>query len=103
MTTLTLTGDELVVLHDGSAARLLDLEERYGTQAAALGAHPELTDTARAVQTIRAKIAAHRLGVELDLDGGSLPFPPHVLADCQRVFQRIVDLPPDRDSVGRVA
>ena len=91
------------MLHDGTAARLLDLEERYGTQAAALDAHPELAATARTVQTIRAKIAAHRLGVELHLDGGALPFPPDVLADCRRVFQRIVDLPPDRDPVGRVA
>ena len=90
-------------LHDGTAARLLDLEERYGTQAAALHAHPELAATAEIVQTIRAKIAAHRLGVELRLDGGALPFPPDVLADCRRVFQRIVDLPRDRDPVGRVA
>ena len=91
MSTLQFTGDELLVLHDGSAALLLDLEERYGTQAAALDAHPELALTATTVQTIRAKIAAHKLGVELHLDGGALPFPPDVLADCRRVFQRIVD------------
>ena len=34
-----LTGEELLVLHDGTAACLLDLEERYGTQAAAVDAH----------------------------------------------------------------
>jgi hypothetical protein len=100
MSTLRLTGEELLVLHDGSAARLLDLEERHGTQAAALDAHPELSRTAQLVQRIRAKVAAYRLGIELDLDAGALPFPADVLADCQRVFQRIVDLPRDRDALG---
>ena len=38
MSTLQLTGDELLVLHDGIAARLLDFQERYGTQAAVLAA-----------------------------------------------------------------
>jgi hypothetical protein len=37
-----LTGDELLALHDGSAARLLDLEERYNTQAALLDGQTEL-------------------------------------------------------------
>jgi NAD(P)-dependent dehydrogenase (short-subunit alcohol dehydrogenase family) len=100
---LRLTGDELLVLHDGTAARLLELEERYGTQVAALDAHPELARTAATVQRIRAKIAAHRLGVELQLDAGALPFPADVLADCQRVFQRIVDRPGDVDAVGDAA
>lgn len=99
MSALRLTGDELLVLHDGSAARLLDLEERYGTQAAALDRHPELAATAATVQRIRAKVAAYRLGVELELDAGALPFPPDVLADTRRVFQRIVDRPSDRDAV----
>jgi len=103
MSPLKLTGGELLVLHDGTAARLLDLEECYGTQAAALEAHPELAATASTVQSIRAKIAAHRLGVDLHLEGGTLPFPPDVLANCRRVFQRIVDVPCDRDPVGRVA
>jgi hypothetical protein len=42
MSALRLTGDELLALHDGSAARLLDLEERYGTLAAVLDAQPQL-------------------------------------------------------------
>jgi hypothetical protein len=103
MSAIRLTGDELLVLHDGSAARLLDLEERYGSQAAALDAHPELVGTARTVQRIRAKVAAHRLGIELQLDAGTIPFPPEVLAETRRVFRLIVAREHDRDPARDVA
>jgi hypothetical protein len=94
---LTLTGPEGVVLYDGSAARLLALEDRYGGQGAALNAYPELAEVARVVQRIRAKIAAAALGVELRGDGA--PFPEDVLAGTELAFRRLVAGPDDPDAL----
>lgn len=88
-----LTDYEAGVIADGRAARLLQLEDRYGSQRAALDAHPELVEVAPALQRIRAKIAANALGIELRGDG--LPFPEHVLADAEIVFRRLVAARPD--------
>jgi hypothetical protein len=85
-----LTLDEIRVLADGSAARLLDAEDRYGSQAAALAAHPDLTPVARQVQRLRAKASAARRGVELELGGDLRPLAPDVLAEARRTFQQIV-------------
>lgn len=92
-THLRLTPEEMTVLEDGSAQILLALEERCGGQSLALEAHPELAETAKAVQSMRAKAAAAALGLELRGDG--FPFAADVIAEARRVFQRIVDAEPD--------
>jgi hypothetical protein len=84
-----LTAAEWAALADGTAARLLHLEARYGGQKAVLDAHPELRPVARAVQRIRAKAAAAFIGVDVDLSRGR-PLPLDVLADAERAFRLIV-------------
>jgi hypothetical protein len=69
-------------------AELLGLEERYGTQRAALEARPDLEPTARALQVARAQVAAEAMGLELRGDGR--PLAPDVLAELQLVFSRLV-------------
>ena len=73
---------------DAHGAELLELEERYGSQRAALDARPELTATARALQVARAQMAAEAMGLELR--GGGRPLPPDLLSDLQLVFSRLV-------------
>src|SRR5262245_18919116 len=68
--------------------RLLALEERYGSQRAALEAHPELGEVARALQRARAQAGADALGIVLHGDGR--PFPPEILADLELVFSRVL-------------
>ena len=107
---MRVTLEELKVLADGSAARLLDAEEVYGTQAAAIAAHPELAPVAPLVQRLRAKASAARRGVELDLGGDPRPLAPEVIADARRTFQQIitaerhddplVQVPPDASAAG---
>ena len=67
---------------------LLELEERYGTQRAALEARPDLALAAEALQLARAQVAAEAMGLELRGDGRALP--PDVLAELHLVFSRIV-------------
>jgi hypothetical protein len=89
---------ETAALGDGSVARLLDLEERYGSQRAALEAHPELAGAARPMQRVRAKVAAARLGLELR--GGGRPFPPDVIAEASRTLRAALLAPDDPDPLG---
>jgi hypothetical protein len=86
-----LTGAEVAVLADGSAERLLDAEERLGSQAAALAAYPELASTARVVSGIRSKVAASRLGIDgFELGRDARPFAPEVVAEARRVFASVL-------------
>jgi hypothetical protein len=78
---------------------LLELEERYGSQRAALDVRPELADVARALQVARAQAAAAALG--LRLRRGARPFPERLLAELERAFARIV-AQDDRDALGEV-
>jgi ABC-type Zn uptake system ZnuABC Zn-binding protein ZnuA len=99
---MRLTAAEAQVLADGTAERLLELEERYGSQQAALAAHPELEPVARQLQRIRAKISAARRGVELELSGDPRPFPAETIARASRTFQRILDVR-DTDALAEIA
>ena len=86
-------GDSILTRADREAlhahgAELLELEERYGTQRAALEARPDLAATARALQLARAQVAAEAMGLELRGDGR--PLPPDLLAELQLVFSRLV-------------
>jgi hypothetical protein len=67
---------------------LLELEERYGTQRAALEARPALAPTAKALQLARAQVAAEAMGLELRGDGR--PLPADIVAELQIVFSRLV-------------
>jgi hypothetical protein len=99
---LDLTPEEAAVFEDGSAARLFELEERYGSQRTVLDAYPELAATAAAVQRIRAKWCAREFGFELRGDG--VPFPEHILAAAELAFRRLVTVAPDDpDALPRIA
>jgi hypothetical protein len=67
---------------------LLGAEERYGSQRAALEAHPELADTARALQLARAQAAAEAM--RLTLRGDGRPLPADVVDELRLLFGRIV-------------
>lgn len=78
---------------------LLELEERYGSQQAALDVRPDLADVARALQVARAQSAATALGLCLRRD--ARPFPEPLLADLERTFARLV-AQDDRDAPGDI-
>ena len=78
---------------------LLELEERYGGQQAALDVRPDLGDVARALQHARAQAAATALGLRLRRD--ARPFPERLLAELELAFARIV-AQDDRDALGDV-
>jgi hypothetical protein len=82
---LTAAERQLLVEH---GEQLLKLEQRHGSQRAALAAHPELTETAEALQIARADAGARALG--LTLRRGGRPFAPEVLAHLELVFARLV-------------
>jgi hypothetical protein len=83
-----LSAAEQEALSSGSIERLRDAEARYGTQRAALDAHPELGPVAPLLQSIRAKAAADALGVRLRGDGD--PFPPHILERLRKVVRNLL-------------
>jgi hypothetical protein len=96
---MILSRDErrLLVMH---GEELLKLEERYGTQRAALEARPDLAPTAKALQLARAQVAAEVMGLELRGDGRALP--ADIVAELQLVFSRIV-AEDDLDAVAGIA
>jgi hypothetical protein len=87
VTTSILTARELALLA-ASGSELLELEERYGTQRAALEARPDLEATAHALQVARAQAAAEAMGLGLRGDGRALP--RDILAELQLVFSRLI-------------
>jgi hypothetical protein len=97
-TTSILTAAERTLLAE-HGQELLDLEERYGSQQAALDVRPDLADVARALQVARAQSAATALGLRLRRD--ARPFPERLLADLERTFARLV-AQDDRDAPGDV-
>jgi hypothetical protein len=76
---------------------LLDAEERYGGQAAAIQAEPQLAKYAPILQRLRGRLAAEAMGLELRGDGR--PFPPEVIADASRAFRAILVRPDDADTL----
>jgi hypothetical protein len=99
-----LTAAEVAVLADGSAEALLDAEERYGSQAAALAAYPELAATARIVSGTRSKVAASRLGIDgFELGRDVRPLLSEVIADARRVFASVLASHDDPDPLVQVA
>jgi hypothetical protein len=82
-------------------AELLEAEDRYGSQRAALEAHPELADTARALQLARAQAAAEAMGLTLRGDGR--PLPADVVDELQLLFGRIVASEDDLDPLAGIA
>ena len=68
---------------------LLELEERYGTQRAALEARPDLALAAEALQLARAQVAAEAMGLELRGDGRALrPTSSPNCTSCSRASSR---------------
>jgi hypothetical protein len=93
-----LTAEDLRGLGADKLAVLVDAEERYGSQAAAIEAEPGLAKLAPALQQLRARQAAQALGVELRGDGR--PFAPEVIARASRVFRAILlGRPEDADAL----
>ena len=99
MTGSILTAAERALLVE-RGVELLELEERYGSQQAALAARPDLAGTARALQRARAQAAARALGLKLRGDGR--PLPADVLAELDLVFARIVASEDNADPLGEV-
>lgn len=95
---LILTAAERALLEE-HGEELLELEDRYGSQQAALEVRPELADVARALQVARALTAAKALGLRLRRD--ARPFPESLLVNLERAFVRIV-AQDDRDTLGEV-
>jgi hypothetical protein len=96
--TSILTPAERVLL-EKHGEELLELEERYGSQQAALEVRPELADVARALQHARAQAAATALGLRLRRD--ARPFPERLLVELERAFARIV-AQDDRNALGDI-
>jgi hypothetical protein len=88
-----LTATEAAALFSGNLTALLAAEERHGGQTAAIEAEPRLAVYAPILQSIRAKLCAGALGIELRGDGR--PFPPEVVADAARVLRAIIVSPDD--------
>jgi hypothetical protein len=96
--TSVLTSAERILLEE-RGEDLLELEERYGSQQAALDARPDLAEVARALQHARAQAAATALGLRLRRDAH--PLPERLLAGIERTFARIV-AQDDREALGDV-
>jgi hypothetical protein len=92
---VALTAGEAAAWLQGHLAALLDAEDRYGGQAAALEAEPQLATYAPILQRVRAKLCAAALGLELRGDGR--PFPPEVVAEASRVLRAILVDPEHAD------
>ncbi len=94
---LTAAERELLAEH---GEELLELEDRYGSQAVVLDLHPELADVARALQRARAQAAADALGLTLRGDGR--PLPADALVDLELAFSQIVAAEDDAQPLGGV-
>ena len=94
--TLRLRGEDAALLRAGKLDEVLELEQQHGAHV--VDVRPDLAEAARALQRVRAAVAADRLGVVLRGDGR--PLPDWLVAELSRVLRRVLIRPNDPDALG---